>query len=135
MLMGITVGVLVKWIPFPEAMRLFLVNNIFHLGGQIFLNLVKLLVIPIVFVSLVYGTASLGNLKKLGRIGVKTIVLYLLTTAIAVFMAMALASAFQVGQGLSLAKPTHFVVQEPPSFIDILINIVPKNPFKALAEG
>ncbi len=132
---GIVMGILVKWIPFSESTRLFLVDNIFQLGGQLFLNLIKLLVIPIVFVSLVYGSASLGSLGKLGRIGGKTIILYLLTTAIAVLIALIVASLFDVGTGLSLAEPTRFVVPARPSFSSLLLSIIPENPFRALAEG
>lgn len=135
MLFGIVVGLAIKWIPFAEATRGFLINNIFELFGQIFLNLIKLLVIPIVLVSLVYGMASLGNLKKLGRVGGKSLLLYIITTGIAVVLGLLLASLFHVGRGLSLPKPVEFVMQPPPALTSILTNIFPQNPFKALAQG
>jgi len=135
MLLGIVIGLAIKWIPFADATREFLINNIFQLCGQLFLNLIKLLVIPIVLVSLVYGVASLGNLSKLGRIGGKSLILYILTTVIAVMLGLCFASLFHVGHGLALPRPTGFVMQPPPALTSILVNIIPQNPFKALVAG
>lgn len=135
MAVGILTGLAIQWLPLSQPTRSFIVDNVLQIGGQLFLNLIKLLVIPVVFVSLVYGSSSLGNFKKLGRVGGKTILLYLATTVIAVTIALVLASLFQVGYGLSLQSPSQFVTQSPLSFSGMIINLIPENPFKALAEG
>ncbi|MEC8140351.1 MAG: cation:dicarboxylase symporter family transporter, partial [Pseudomonadota bacterium] len=66
---------------FTFSFKGFFVDGIFHIGGQIFVNSLKMLVVPLVFISLVCGTCSLSDPKKLGRLGGKSIGLYLLTTA------------------------------------------------------
>lgn len=135
MIIGVLVGLIIQWLPLTVTWYDFLVNNILQVGGQIFLNLIKLLVVPIVFVSLVCGTATMGNPKKLGKIGGKTLLLYLLTTGIAVTLALIVATVFHVGEGLSLPQPDGFTPPKPPSFATIFINIFPQNPFTALADG
>jgi len=104
--------------------------------GTLFLNLIKMIIVPLVLASLVIGTCGLGDVRKLGRIGGKTLAYYLLTTAFAVTLGLILANVFSVGAGFTLPadiKPAE--AKEIPKFIDTLLNIIPTNPIKALADG
>jgi Na+/H+-dicarboxylate symporter len=116
--------------------------------GTIFLRLITMIVVPLVLVSLMLGTASLGDLRKLGRIGIKTIVYFTITTMVAIVIGLFLANAVQPGSGLqedikeelyknyeSKAQVGIQRMEEKPSFIDIVINIVPTNPVQTLVEG
>ncbi|WAA10874.1 dicarboxylate/amino acid:cation symporter [Fervidibacillus albus] len=104
--------------------------------GTIFLNLIKMLVVPLVFFSLVLGTAGLGDPKKLGRIGLKTISFFLITTSIAIIFGIGLAYMLKPGTvgEFDLAN-AEFSAQEAPSMIDTLLNMIPTNPFQSFVEG
>jgi len=112
-----------------------LAGGLFFVMGKIFVATLKLLVVPMVFVSLVCGAASLGDSKQLGRLGGKTILLYLLTTAVAISLAMLMALWFQPGVGANLHSDTAVSIGEGSSFAQVLINIFPTNPISAMAEG
>ncbi len=104
--------------------------------GTLFLNLIKMIIVPLVLASLVVGTCGLGDVKKLGRIGGKTIAYYLLTTAFAVILGLVLANIFSVGAGYVL--PSDVKAAEPskiPNVVDTLLNIIPTNPIKAASDG
>lgn len=104
--------------------------------GTLFLNLIKMIIVPLVLASLVVGTCGLGDVRKLGRIGGKTIVYYLLTTAFAVLLGLILANVFNVGFGFALpadVEPSE--AGKMPSIVDTFLNIIPTNPIKALADG
>ena len=103
--------------------------------GTVFIRLISMLIIPLVFSTLVVGTASMGDMQKLGRIGKKTILLYLFTTAIAITIGLALAFVFQPGTGVELDEEIAREVQAMPNFIETLLDSIPQNPIKALAEG
>jgi Na+/H+-dicarboxylate symporter len=115
--------------------RSFLIDGLFYVGGAIFMASLKLLVVPLVFVSLVCGTASLDNIGRLGRIGGKTLALYLLTTGLAVSLALIAATLVRPGEGLSLPTELTYAATEAPDLAQTLINIFPTNPIKAMAEG
>ena len=107
--------------------------------GTIFIRLISLIVVPLVFVSLFLGTASMGDLRKLGRIGGKTLLYYMTTTVIAILIGLVLVNVVQPGKGV-LLEDQHkaLTFQEPGeqlSFVDNLINIIPTNPVRALVEG
>ncbi|WP_338778287.1 dicarboxylate/amino acid:cation symporter [Metabacillus sp. FJAT-52054] len=104
--------------------------------GKIFLNLINMLVVPIVFFSITLGVAGLGDPKKLGRIGGKTIAYFLSTTAIAIIIGLGLALVIQPGNaGEFDTKNTEYKAEEAPSVSDTLLNIFPKNPIEAMASG
>nr|WP_315362529.1 dicarboxylate/amino acid:cation symporter [Cytobacillus firmus] len=104
--------------------------------GKIFLNLINMLVVPIVFFSIALGTAGLGDPKKLGRIGVKTISYFLITTSIAIIIGLALAYVFQPGNvGEFDVTNVEYESEEAPPVSDTLLNIIPTNPVKAFTEG
>lgn len=110
-------------------------NYVLQPLGTIFVNLIKMLVVPIVIVSLILGTAGISDPKKLGRIGLKTISFFLITTAIAIIIAIALASIVQPGIGEFQLDGASFEAKEAPPIAETLLNIIPTNPFKSMAEG
>lgn len=104
--------------------------------GDIFIRLIRMIVVPLVFASLVTGAASMGDLGKLGRVSIKTIIYYLATTAVAVFIGLVAANVFQPGMGLTLSTEGLKAKQvAPPGAVETLLNIVPLNPAQSLAEG
>jgi len=112
------------------------VEGLLHVGGQIFLSSLKLLVVPLVLVSLACGTAALEDVSRLGRIGGKTLGLYLMTTAIAISLAILAALLIAPGAGAGLDVATaEYATRQAPGFAQTLIDIFPSNPFRAMAEG
>ena len=132
---GLAVGVLLNWIGISGWIENVVVDGLLHVGGSIFMASLKLLVVPLVFVSLVCGTAALDDIAKLGRVGAKTLGLYLVTTAIAVSLALIAATIVQPGAGFELDSDASFEVQEAPSLADVVIDLFPSNPIRAMAEG
>jgi len=103
--------------------------------GDLFLRLIRMIIVPLVFSSLVVGAAGVGDVRKLGRIGGKTIVFFLVTTAIAVMIGLLLGNVIAPGAGLSLPVDVEEVeAKTAPSIIDTLLEIVPNNPFVAFSE-
>ncbi len=114
----------------------YLINGLFHVVGKIFINLLKLMIVPLVLVSLVCGVISSEEAKSLGRLGTKTFILYLITTGVAISLALVVATLLDPGSGISLAQEFDpFVAAERPPFVQVLINIFPDNPIQAMAEG
>ncbi|MBO5493753.1 MAG: dicarboxylate/amino acid:cation symporter [Pyramidobacter sp.] len=103
--------------------------------GSIFMALLNMLIVPLVLSSLVVGVASLGDLKALGRIGVKTVVLYLLTTAAAIAIGLALGNIMQPGAGMDLALAKATEAKAAPSLGQVLTNMFPKNAFAAMVNA
>lgn len=103
--------------------------------GTMFINLIKMVIVPVVFTSLVVGMTSLGDLKKLGRIGVKTILIYLCTTAIAIVIGFAVAGVGHPGIGLEMAAGEAVKVKEAPSIMQVLVAMIPTNPVASMAKA
>ena len=120
---------------FDLSLRAFLVEGIFEIGGQIFVSSLKMLVVPLVFVSLICGTCSLNDTAKLGRIGGKAVGLYLMTTAIAISIAISVALLVAPGEGVNMVTDTTFASKEAPSLAQVIIQMFPSNPFSAFAQG
>jgi len=135
MIAGFAVGLLLKAIGTEGFVGEYIIAGPLHVVGSIFLASLKLLVVPLVFVSLVCGTAALDDVGRLGRVGGKTMALYVLTTGIAVTLAVCAAGFFQPGAGFDLVSDTAFQPTEAPPFADVLIRLFPTNPIKAMAEG
>ena len=94
-----------------------------------------MLVVPLVFVSLVCGTCSLSDPKKLGRLGGKSILLYLATTAIAITVAITLALLVNPGEGINLPSDANYSAKEAPTLAQVIIGMFPTNPIDAMASG
>ena len=104
--------------------------------GSLFINLIKMLIVPLIFSSLVVGICSMDDIKKMGRIGAKSFGVYLLTTAIAITIGLVIGTVLQPGAGLDMQMPAEMAAaKEAPSFIQTLLNMVPKNPVEAMASG
>ncbi|EEL71840.1 Proton/sodium-glutamate symport protein (Glutamate-aspartate carrier protein) [Bacillus mycoides] len=105
--------------------------------GQLFIRLIKMLVVPVVFISIVLGAAGLGDPKHLGRIGLKSISFFLVTTAVAISIAVTFALIIKPGAGGNFKTDglKYEGAKTETSFVDTLLNIVPDNPAKAMADG
>ncbi|WP_339878836.1 dicarboxylate/amino acid:cation symporter [Pseudidiomarina gelatinasegens] len=136
MVAGIVLGILLKAL-FPDSTIVegYLTKGIFYVVGQIFIASLQMLVVPLVFVSLVVGTCSLSDPSKLGRLGGKAVGLYLITTAIAITFAIAMAVLVQPGTGLELATDATYEPTQAPSLAQVIIDLFPTNPFNAFANG
>jgi len=113
----------------------YVVSGLFDSIGQIFVRSLKLLVIPLVFVSLICGVSSLGNNSRMGAVAGKTVALYMTTTAIAIAMAILVAVLVQPGVGIDLALASEFVAKDAPPLKTTIINIFPSNPIQSMANG
>lgn len=138
---GISLGALLQWLALPQdhLFNAVVLNGFIDGGGRIFIALLKMLVVPLVFVSLVCGAASLGDTGSVGRLGGKTIGLYLVTTAVAVSLAMLIALTTDPGLGgesaSGMASASTFEPKTAPSVKDTFVNVVPSNPIAAMADG
>ena len=113
-----------------------LIGFVFELVGGIFVNSIRMMIVPLVFVSLTLGAASMGDIKKLGRIGTKTIGFYLVTTAIAISIAILIATLVQPGVGTTISlEGLDYTPKDAPSLASVFVNMVPRNPISAMASG
>ena len=110
-------------------------TNIIKPFGSLFLNLIRMIIVPLVFASLVVGASSVSDISKLGRIGGKTVGYYLATTAFAVSIGIILANIVQPGSSRQLADGLTYEGREAPGIIETILNIIPSNPFAAMADG
>ncbi|MCK4712506.1 MAG: dicarboxylate/amino acid:cation symporter [Marinosulfonomonas sp.] len=112
-----------------------IVNGAFHVVGKMFVNALKMLVVPLVFFSLICGVCGIGDIRMLGRVGSKSFGLYMLTTAVAIATAITIAATLGIGSGLDLATDASFSGREAPPLSQVFIDIIPKNPISAMANG
>ncbi|WP_241503958.1 dicarboxylate/amino acid:cation symporter [Pelagibaculum spongiae] len=103
--------------------------------GSLFINAIKMLIVPLVFCSLITGVTSMKDTKKMGRIGLKSVAIYLLTTAVAITIGLLLGTLMEPGAGLNMVADKVMVAKEAPSLVSTIINLIPKNPIDALASG
>jgi Na+/H+-dicarboxylate symporter len=122
-------------VAFQSFIDSYLIGGLFDVVGRIFVASLKMLVVPLVFVSLVCGASALGNNARMGRIAIRTIGFYLLTTAIAVTLAITAGVLIAPGEGVSAVGTADFVASEAPPLGDVIVNMVPTNPIQAMAEG
>ena len=136
MFFGFCVGSLAYYFDFiPSSIESFIQVYIFNLGGSIFINLLKMLIVPLVFFSLVSGISSLTSLKSLGNITLKTISLYLGTTAIAVTLSLIVASIFKPGAGYSSDIAAPDKLPEGQTVYSTILDIFPSNIIEAMAHN
>ena len=138
LIVGSLCGVILhSYIPASDIRDKFLIEGLFYVVGNGFLRLMQMLVVPLVFCSIACGAASIGDTKTLGKVGIKTIVFYLVTTAIAITVALSVGKVLNPGIGLDMssiqkAEPT---IAEATTLTETLLNLIPTNPLNALAEG
>lgn len=139
LLLGALLGVVIHyWIPSGYIKDTVIVEGVLYVVGQGFIRLMQMLVVPLVFCSLICGSMAIGDTKTLGKVGVKTIGFYLVTTALAVCVALGSALIINPGLGLdmdSIQKGTVSSTTEATSLVDTLLNIIPKNPVQSMANG
>ena len=138
MVLGLSLGLILQWLELaPDNLfRVYLVEGFFDAVGQIFIVSLKMLVVPLVFVSLTCGAASLGATGSVGRLGGKAIGLYLFTTGVAVTMALSVALIIDPGMDAgSVLEAPDYQVNETPGIKETLINIFPDNPVASMADG
>lgn len=147
MISGILLGSFLQWLMpsgtdkvlnlyfFDISLRNLFVDGFLEVIGQIFMASLRMLVVPLVFVSLVCGVCSLKDTSKLGRIGGKAIALYLATTAIAISFAIFIALMVSPGEGVNMPTSSSFTSREAPSLAQVIIQMFPTNPFASFAQG
>jgi proton glutamate symport protein len=141
---GGVLGGVANWLQIAPMISLF---SALEPLGTAFINLITMIVIPLVVASLLVGTASLGNLRKLGRIGGKTVAYYMLTTAVAVTIGLGLANVIKPGGGVSettrdelaaryggAALERMDLADQAPGWVETLMSIIPRNPVQAAAN-
>ena len=135
MILGFIVGLILNfYVSDPFIKDTILANNIFYLGGNVFIKLMKMLVVPLVFFSIVVGVASISDIKKIGTIGGRTIAIYLMTTVLAVTISLIIASVIQPGAGLNMAASQTSIASNT-TITETILDMIPDNPFYALANG
>ena len=136
MLFGALLGIILNNIGvYNSLINQYLSNGVFEVVGKLFVNSLKMLVVPLVFCSITVGITSLGNLSLMGRVGLKAIIIYLLTTAFAITLALIFAIFIEPGQGYEIDSSIQFSAKEAPSLSSVLTSIVPSNPILAMADG
>lgn len=135
--LGMILGLIIKEMPKGNFKDTILLGGIIKVLGTGFISSIKMLVVPLVFVSLVCGSSSMGDIKKLGRIGGKTLVFYLLTTAVAITLALLVGKLINPGAALDMSNliTTEPTIGENKSLVDIILGMIPSNPIQALASG
>lgn len=135
---GVICGVIFNlFVPASYVRDTIIIDGICYVIGNGFIKLMKMLVVPLVFCSLVCGASAIGDTKTLGKVGGKTIAFYLATTAIAVTVAISVATLIKPGIGLNMnmIETENVTVAEKTSAVDTLLDIIPDNPFSSLANG
>ena len=142
LVLGIAIGALLNHF---SAEKAWWISNVLQPAGDIFICLIKMIVIPIVISSLVVGIAGVGDAKKLGRIGLKTIIYFEVVTTIAILVGLVLANVFHPGAGIDMSTlgtvdiskyaATAAEVTHEHAFIETILNLIPSNIFAAMARG
>lgn len=136
MVSGALVGLFLNFfVTDPFIKDVVLLDNIFNLGGNGFIRLMKMLVVPLVFFSIVVGASSLSDIRKIGTIGGRTILIYIITTALAISISLIIGMIIQPGVGLDLTGISQVNVTTNQTVTSTLLNIIPENPFYALSSG
>jgi Na+/H+-dicarboxylate symporter len=138
MVAGLIVGSLIN--NFAHDIRFvqdYFVDGLFHVVGSMFISMLKMLVVPLVTFSLIGGVCGLGDISKLGRVGGKAFALFMVTTALAITLAISIASFFAPGEGfdISQAGANAFIAPQAPPLTQVMIDLIPSNPIAAYAEG
>ncbi len=134
LVLGILFGI-VSNLLLPKGVNISVNKWVLTPVGSIFFNLIKMVVVPLVFFSLICGSASIGDTKKLGRVSGKIISFYLATTAFAVVIGLFFANLLKPGVGVVIPTNATMQTTKPPFIMDIFVNMVPSNPFDALVKG
>ena len=139
LIVGALLGVAIYYfVPAGYVRDTIIIEGVFYVIGQGFIRLMQMLVVPLVFCSLVCGSMAIGDTKTLGKVGVKTVLFYLFTTAVAVVIALATAYVINPGIGLDMESVQTAEVAATATdtnLVDTILNIIPKNPIESMASG
>ena len=117
------------------SFKIFIALVLSVIFGLVLINLIKMMIVPVVFSSLIVGMTSIGDTNKLGRIGIKTVAIYLVTTAIAILIGFAVAGLLHPGVGMSLPTDAAVKVKEAPSIMQVFVAMIPANPIASMAKA
>ena len=133
---GVLVGLAVQGFTSDDHwLQTVLIQDVFDAGGKVFIASLRLMVVPLVLVSLVCGSSSLADGASMGRLGGKSIGLYLFTTAVAISLALGLALFISPGEGGSASQAVEYTPRPSPGLKETFLNIFPTNPVQAMADG
>ncbi len=138
MAVGIVVGLFINLLGLNEEgsfVHEYLVTGLFLIMGKMFVTGLKMLVVPLVFFSLVTGVLGIGDLRSLGKVGGKSFALYILTTAIAIALAIGVAATVGIGEDIHIPSTLEFTAKAAPSLSAVFIDIIPANVINAMALG
>ena len=137
MFLGVIVGLFLNIFVDNHFIKdVILMDNVFYLGGNIFIRLMKMLVVPLVFCSIVIGVASISDIHKIFTVGGRTIILYLITSLIGIFIAFTVSAVFKPGVGVNLSTITQTSnVTLNQTMTELVLDIIPENPLNALASS
>ena len=136
---GMILGIVMHYfVPKSHIKDDIIIDGIFYLLGQMFIRAMQMLVVPLVFFSIADGCRNMGDTKTLGKVGIRIVLFYLLTTALAIIIALSLASIINPGKGMNMelgSNEFNMDTGEKTSMKDTLLNMIPTNPIEALAKG
>jgi len=138
MVLGIVVGLAINFSGMNSPgsfVNEFVVDGAFYVVGEMFVNALKMMVVPLVLFSPICRVCGIGDVRLLGRIGTKAFVLYMLTTAIAIATALVIAAGLGIGQGMNAATTAELTGKEAPPLTEVLIGVIPSNPINAMSQG
>lgn len=138
MFIGITLGLFLNYSGLNgegSFVNTYITDGFLSIVGKLFVNSLKMLVVPLVLISLICGVCGIGDIRLLGRVGGKTFFIYMVTTALAITTAIGLCLLFGIGKGMDIQTDTAFVAEAAPPLLDVFSNIIPSNPISAMANG
>ncbi|MBO1517297.1 MULTISPECIES: dicarboxylate/amino acid:cation symporter [Psychrobacter] len=138
MVLGIILGLFINYSGLNAEggfVSTYITNGFLAIIGKLFVNSLKMLVVPLVLISLICGVCGIGDIRLLGRIGTKTFLIYMMTTALAIATAIGLGFLFGIGKGMEVETEAAFEAKSAPPLLDVFSNIIPSNPISAMANG
>ncbi|WP_201595837.1 dicarboxylate/amino acid:cation symporter [Psychrobacter vallis] len=138
MVLGIILGLFINYSGLNAEggfVHTYITNGFLAIVGKLFVNSLKMLVVPLVLISLICGVCGIGDIRLLGRIGSKTFFIYMMTTALAIATAIGLGLLFGIGKGMDIETEAAFEAESAPPLLDVFANIIPSNPISAMANG
>lgn len=138
LILGLIFGIILhSFVPDSHFKNDILIDGIFYTIGQLFIRLMQMLVVPLVFFSIADGCRNLGDTETLGKVGIRIVIFYMFTTALAIFISLSLASLIGPGKGMnmSLGDQSFESVDTEISLSDTILDFIPTNPIEALATG
>lgn len=138
LILGLIFGIILhSFVPDSHFKNDILIDGIFYTIGQLFIRLMQMLVVPLVFFSIADGCRNLGDTETLGKVGIRIVIFYMFTTALAIFISLSLASLIGPGKGMnmSLGDQSFESVDTEISLSDTILDFIPINPIEALATG